>query len=190
MNSFEPLSSHIPRTHELDDIIGQVQGTLNCISLFTSEDKDSLIQFKEQMSTAKRDLTKIMNENTVGVEAIKARSMLHKVSKIEELVQRAIDGDAKALEEIDNIGQADNLAQVNVSISSASDKKSKDEKVKEPRDVLKRVESEIESPHKASRAKDIAPTSQLKELTFRKSLGASPKEVKTVVTEGLAVSFL
>jgi hypothetical protein len=192
MNSVEPLPSPFTQTHELDDIIGQVQGTLNCISLFTSEDKDSLMQLKEQMSTAKKDLMRVIEENTMGVEVIKARSMLHKVSKVEELVQRAIDGDAKALEEADNIGQADNLGQVNMSISPKSEKKQKHEGVKESGDRLKRAESEIESPRKASRAKDIAPTSQLKELTFRQSLDEPHKEPKSSILapSNLTVSLL
>lgn len=180
---FEPAPNQTLQKRNIDDVIGQVQGTLNCISLFTSNDKDSLIQLKEQISAAKEDLEKTIEQSTVGVEVIKARSMLNKVEKVEELVQKAIDGDIKALEEAESIGQVD------ASMSGASDKKSKQEEVKR---VISPRQSVVESPRKASRAKDIAPQSQLRELTFQQSLDTLPKELirSSMATVGLAVSCL
>lgn len=171
MNDVQP--SPAP-ARNLADVMGQVQGTLNCISLFTSDDTDSLVQLKEQMSAARKDLLRAVEENPRSSEVAKARNLLSKVGRVEELVQRTIDGDKKALEEAENISLTED------SISSAS-KKSVHEEGRQSRaaDTLARKATvEVESPRKASRAKDIAPQSQLqrRELFLQQSHDTLPKE--------------
>ena len=151
----------------IDDIIGQAQGTLNCISLFSIDNKESLQQLEQQILSSHKDLVKIIAENQNNPDIYKARVHLNKVIKVEELLKRAIEGDEIALAEAEGVAQegATSISNFSEAFNSGNNSNC--------------MKGNLESPKKSLIKKQNIGANSIKEFKFNPSIDDISKKVFT-----------